>query len=73
METNYLGAYMVTQSFVPIMIKEAIKKRGLDRPSIIMVNSFAGKVRLISDWRSWLYFLFGGRILTGSQALHHHG
>eukprot|EP00798_Chlamydomonas_sp_ICE-L_P011715 gene11715-34442_t len=65
METNYLGAYMVSQSFLPIMLKEAEKKRGTffnqDRPSIIMVNSFAGKVPLkyMSAFTASKYALMG--------------
>lgn len=46
MRTNYLGPYIVTQAFAPLLVKEAQRKTGwLDKPSIIMVNSFAGKVR----------------------------
>ncbi len=44
LEVNYLGAYTVTQTFLPIMVKENTRKRGVDRPSIIMVGSFASKV-----------------------------
>ncbi len=50
MDVNYLGAYIVAQTFSPMMIKEALRKKGLDRPSIIMVNSFAGKVGRGSRW-----------------------
>jgi hypothetical protein len=38
MEVNYLGPYMVAQAFVPFLIKEAARKKGGDRPSLIMVR-----------------------------------
>ncbi len=44
LRVNYLGSYMVTQAFLPQLQKEASKKHGMDRPSIIMVNSYSGKV-----------------------------
>ena len=37
--------YFLVQTFLPIIVKEGQRKRGADRPSIIMVGSFAGKVR----------------------------
>ncbi|GAX82432.1 hypothetical protein CEUSTIGMA_g9860.t1 [Chlamydomonas eustigma] len=46
LEVNYLGSYMVTQTFLPIMIKENQRKKSADKPSIIMVGSFASKVPL---------------------------
>ncbi|KAG1667619.1 hypothetical protein FOA52_001673 [Chlamydomonas sp. UWO 241] len=46
MDVNYIGAYLIAQTFVPRMAKEAQRKRGLDRSSIIMVNSFSGRVPL---------------------------
>lgn len=46
MEVNYLGAYSVAQAFLPILIKQAQRKKGIDRPSLVMIGSFAGKVPL---------------------------
>mmetsp|Transcript_17116 Transcript_17116/g.36961 ORF Transcript_17116/g.36961 Transcript_17116/m.36961 type:complete len:355 (+) Transcript_17116:160-1224(+) len=46
MEVNYMGPYHVSQAFLPVLVREAQRKRHLDRPSLIMVNSFAGKVPL---------------------------
>ncbi len=97
LRTNYLGAYIVGQAFLPILIKEVSaprgprahkphrallalrrrragpfhtpagwcaflatarasqgqRKKGFDRPSIINVNSFAGKVRCGARVRSF--------------------
>ncbi|GFH32254.1 uncharacterized protein HaLaN_31444, partial [Haematococcus lacustris] len=39
------AAYIVAQAFIPFLIKEAQRKQGVDRPSLIMVNSFGGKGR----------------------------
>lgn len=47
METNYLGPYMVTQAFMPYLLRSADLARGSvggERPSVIMVSSFMGKV-----------------------------
>jgi hypothetical protein len=45
MEVNYLGSYAVAQAFLPLLLKTAPKRSSMDRPSIIMVNSFNSQVR----------------------------
>lgn len=61
MQTNYLGAYIVAQAFIPFLIKEAQRKQGVDRPSLIMVNSFGGKVPMksMSAFTASKYALMG--------------
>ncbi|KAG2491026.1 hypothetical protein HYH03_010474 [Edaphochlamys debaryana] len=49
MDTNFYGPYMVTQAFLPVLLKGGAKARGTfggggDRPSIIMVTGYEGKV-----------------------------
>lgn len=46
LEVNFLGAFSVSQAFLPYLIREAQKKKGIDRPSLINIGSFAGKVPL---------------------------
>ena len=48
------------QTFLPIMVKEGQRKRdsSADRPSIIMVGSFAGKVRLSIAYDRDLSYMF---------------
>lgn len=45
MDVNFLGPYMVSQNFMPILAKEAVQRGWADRPCIVMVGSFGGKVR----------------------------
>ena len=44
MEVNYLGSYAVAQAFLPLLLKTAPKRSSMERPSIIMVNSFNSQV-----------------------------
>lgn len=45
MNVNYFGAYAVAQAFLPVL-KNTAKRNFGERPSLIFVNSFAGKVPL---------------------------
>ncbi|GLC60047.1 hypothetical protein PLESTB_001567500 [Pleodorina starrii] len=49
MEVNYLGPYMVTQAFLPVLLKGGARSRGTfggggERPSIVMLTGFSGRV-----------------------------
>ncbi|GIL79044.1 hypothetical protein Vretifemale_8448 [Volvox reticuliferus] len=49
MEVNYLGPYMVTQAFLPVLLKGGARARGTfggggERPSVIMLTGFSGRV-----------------------------
>lgn len=45
MNVNFFGAWAVSQAFLP-MLKQTAKLRPGERPSLVLVNSFAGKVPL---------------------------
>ncbi len=45
MEVNCLGPYSVAQAFLPVLINTAQRRNHFDKPSLIMVNGFAGKVK----------------------------
>lgn len=48
MDTNYFGTYLVSQNFLPILLKNAQRNTVLafQKPTLVMVAGFAGKVPL---------------------------
>ncbi|KAF5834889.1 hypothetical protein DUNSADRAFT_8193 [Dunaliella salina] len=61
MRTNYLGAYIVSQAFLPVLKVEGKRKQGADKPSLIMINAFNGKVSMkhMSAFSATKYALYG--------------
>eukprot|EP00200_Dunaliella_tertiolecta_P006321 CAMPEP_0202358458 /NCGR_PEP_ID=MMETSP1126-20121109/12117_1 /ASSEMBLY_ACC=CAM_ASM_000457 /TAXON_ID=3047 /ORGANISM="Dunaliella tertiolecta, Strain CCMP1320" /LENGTH=358 /DNA_ID=CAMNT_0048951623 /DNA_START=126 /DNA_END=1202 /DNA_ORIENTATION=- len=61
MRTNYLGAYIVSQAFLPVLKVEGKRKQGGDKPSLIMINAFNGKVSMkhMSAFSATKYALYG--------------
>lgn len=50
MEINYLGPYQVAQAFLPVLANTAKRhSMGVDKPSLIFVNSFASKVGVCTN------------------------
>ncbi|PNG99502.1 Dehydrogenase/reductase SDR family member 7B, partial [Tetrabaena socialis] len=50
MDVNYMGPFMTTQAFLPVLLKSGARARGMfgggggERPSVIMLTGFSGRV-----------------------------
>ncbi|KAK9816654.1 hypothetical protein WJX72_003328 [[Myrmecia] bisecta] len=44
LDINFLGAVAVTQGFLPVLQKTAKRRGAFEKPAVVMVNSYGGKI-----------------------------